>query len=371
MVTIAFAGGGTGGHIYPGLAVVEALRKIFPCRVFWIGANTGMDRAIVEEAGVEFYGIPAGKFRRYFSLRNFIDFFRVFLGYFAARKILKREKPALLFSKGGFVSVPPCAAASHLGISVFTHESDYSPGLATRINLRFASRIFTAFPDTVNFLSPAYRSRASCAGNPIRPDFKEADAVKGRAFLGLDQNARILLVLGGSLGAARINTLIRESLPALTKWYVVVHQTGPKAEWDIPAGGSYKPYPFIHGEMPHVIAAAELVFCRSGAGTVFECASLAKPMILLPLSGSGTRGDQVENARYLEKAGAAVILKSAADSAGAPEAEDLAEAVGRLAEDGEKRRTMANAAVSFASMDGAKVIAGAISAGVKEKAGKA
>ena len=138
MVSIAFTGGGSGGHIYPGLAVASWLAKSFSCRIFWIGSNTGMDRAIVEGAGLEFMGIPTGKLRRYFSFKNFLDLFRIVAGFFSARSILKREKPALLFSKGGFVSVPPCGAAKSLGIPVFTHESDYSPGLATKINSRFA-----------------------------------------------------------------------------------------------------------------------------------------------------------------------------------------------------------------------------------------
>ncbi|MDR0709913.1 MAG: undecaprenyldiphospho-muramoylpentapeptide beta-N-acetylglucosaminyltransferase [Spirochaetaceae bacterium] len=356
MITIAFAGGGTGGHIYPGLAVIANLKKILPCRVFWIGANTGMDRAIVEDAGIEFYGIPAGKLRRYFSLRNIADIFRVLAGFFAARKILKREKPALLFSKGGFVSVPPCAAASTLRIPVFTHESDFSPGLATRINLRFTEKAFTAFRETAGLLPPAVRGRAVYTGNPIRPEFRAASAESGRAFLGINGEDPVLLVLGASLGARQINELVRECLPRLTGRFVVVHQTGPGAAWDIPASGRYKPYPFIRSEMPHVIAASTLVLCRGGAGTIWECASLGKPMILIPLAGSGTRGDQVENARYLEGKGAALVLR------GDVKAGDVAAAVERLAEDEGARAKMAAAALEFAALDGGRLIAEAIAA---------
>jgi UDP-N-acetylglucosamine--N-acetylmuramyl-(pentapeptide) pyrophosphoryl-undecaprenol N-acetylglucosamine transferase len=352
MTTIAFAGGGTGGHIYPGLAVAANLKQSFPCRIFWIGADKGMDRAIVEEAGLEFYGIPAGKLRRYFSLRNFIDVFRVLAGFFGARKILLRERPALLFSKGGFASVPPCAAASALKIPVFTHESDFSPGLATRINLRFAEKVFTAFPETAGLLPPAARGRAVCAGNPVRPEFRSADAESGRAFLGVTGEAPVLLVLGASLGARQINELVRECLPRLTERFVVVHQTG--SAWDIPEGGRYKPYPFIRSEMPHVIAAADLVLCRSGAGTIWECASLGKPMVLIPLAGSGTRGDQVENARCLEERGAGLVLS------GAVKAGDMAAALEGLLEDGAARAKMAAAALEFAALDGGRLIADAI-----------
>jgi UDP-N-acetylglucosamine--N-acetylmuramyl-(pentapeptide) pyrophosphoryl-undecaprenol N-acetylglucosamine transferase len=354
MITIAFTGGGTGGHIYPGLAVIAELKRILSCRVFWIGANRGMDRAVVESAGLEFYGIPAGKLRRYFSPRNFADVFRTAAGFFAARKILVRERPALLFSKGGFVSVPPCAAAFTLKIPVFTHESDVSPGLATRINARFAEKIFSAFRETSCLFPPAARGRVVRAGNPLRPEFRDADAEKGRVFLGVSGDDPILLVLGGSLGARQINDLVQECLPRLTERFVVAHQTGRSAAPDIPAGERYKRYPFIGPELPHVIAAAALVLCRAGAGTIWECASLGKPMILVPLAGSGTRGDQVENARCLEEKGAALVL------CGNVNACDAASAAERLLDDDAARARMASVALEFAAPDGARVIAEAI-----------
>lgn len=318
----------------------------------------------MEGAGLEFFGIPAGKLRRYFSLRNFADIFKVMMGFFAARRILRRERPVLLFSKGGFVSVPPCVAASFLKIPVFTHESDYSPGLATRINLRFAARVFTAFEDTAGFLPEAVRPRVQVTGNPIRPEFHLAAAARGRAFLGLSENDRVLLVLGGSLGARQLNELVRDALPALRERYVVVHQTGPNADWDLSADDRYRPYPFIKDEMPDVIAAAELVLCRSGAGTVWECATLGKPMILVPLSGSGTRGDQVENARFLEKAGAAVVMGGKETAGFQVTAAALKAVVAALAEDGKRRVAMAAAAVRFAALDGAKVIAETLVSGI-------
>jgi UDP-N-acetylglucosamine--N-acetylmuramyl-(pentapeptide) pyrophosphoryl-undecaprenol N-acetylglucosamine transferase len=354
MITIAFTGGGTGGHIFPGLAVAAYLQKLMPCRVFWIGSNAGMDRTIVEEGGLEFFGVPAGKLRRNISPRNFIDVFKVLGGFLAARKILRREKPLLLFSKGGFVSVPPCAAASSLKIPVFTHESDYSPGLATRINTKFAARVFTAFPDTASFFSAPVRERVVLSGNPIRNEFRAGVPALGRAFLGAGEGDRILLVLGGSLGARQLNELVRAALPDLTRLYVVAHQTGPGTAWDIPPGERYKPYPFIKRELPHVIAAAELILCRSGAGTVWECAAAGKPLALVPLSGSGTRGDQEENARYLEKAGAAVVLRG--DVTG----EKLTETIGALAREDGTRKAMGEAASRFAAPDGARIIAEAI-----------
>jgi UDP-N-acetylglucosamine--N-acetylmuramyl-(pentapeptide) pyrophosphoryl-undecaprenol N-acetylglucosamine transferase len=361
MVSIAFTGGGTGGHIYPGLAVASALQKLMPCRVFWIGSGRGMDRSIVEGAGLEFFGIPSGKLRRNFSFRNFTDFFRVLGGFFAARRILRREKPALLFSKGGFVSVPPCAAAASLKIPVFTHESDYSPGLATRINARFAEKIFLPYEESAAFFSPALGKKVEVSGNPIRAAFASADPARGRAFLGIPEGEPILLVLGGSLGSREINNLVTKCLPGLTKLYTVVHQTGARDEGFAPRE-RYKPYPYFNDEMPHVISAAELVLCRSGAGTVWECASLKKPMILVPLRGSGTRGDQVENARIFEKAGAALNL---ADTPPEEMPERLVSLAALLAGDEKRRASMAQA--RFDGLKPAELIARAIVCKITEE----
>ncbi|MDR1902408.1 MAG: undecaprenyldiphospho-muramoylpentapeptide beta-N-acetylglucosaminyltransferase [Treponema sp.] len=355
MISIAFTGGGTGGHIYPGLALISYLQQHGGFRIFWIGSGTGMDRAIVEGAGIAFYGIPSGKLRRYFSFKNFADIFKVLAGFFAARRILKKEKPVLLFSKGGFVSVPPCAAAASLKIPVFSHESDSSPGLATRINLRFSEKVFIPYKESAALFPFSYRSRLQVSGNPIRPQFRGADPAKGRAFLGLGAEDRILLVLGGSQGAREINELVREALPDLVKIYAVVHQTGYYMEWDEKPTAKYKPYRYIGEELPHVIAAAEIVLCRSGAGTVWECASLQKPMILIPLSGSGTRGDQVENAEIFERMGAALVFRP-----GQANRQGLTEAAAALAGDREKRQAMIAASSRLASSDAASLIAASI-----------
>ena len=357
MVNIAFTGGGTGGHIFPGLAVAAELKRLLAgeYRIFWIGSSAGMDRGLVEEAGIEFLGVPSGKLRRYFSIKTAVDFFRVISGFFAARKILKKQKARLLFSKGGFVSVPPCAAAASLGIPVFTHESDFSPGLATRLNARFVLRtggkIFTAYEDTARFFPEAVRRCIMLSGNPVRGIFRNADAAMGKAFLGCADNARILLVLGGSQGAREINELVRAALSGLTETYTVVHQTGPNQAWDLPAAERYKPYPFIREELPHVMAAAELVLSRSGAG-IWEFAVLGKPMLLIPLRGSASRGDQVENARYFEKAGAARALMGEDVNPG-----QLVQAVNTLAYNTEERTIMAAASSRLGERDGAVFIA--------------
>jgi UDP-N-acetylglucosamine--N-acetylmuramyl-(pentapeptide) pyrophosphoryl-undecaprenol N-acetylglucosamine transferase len=356
MVNIAFTGGGTGGHIYPGLAVAHELKTLLAdrgFRLFWIGSSAGMDRSLVEEAGIEFFGVPSGKLRRYFSIRTIADFFKIIAGFFASRKILRKQKANILFSKGGFVSVPPCAAASSLRIPVFTHESDFSPGLATKLNARYAARtkgkIFTAYENTVKFFPLKLRKYALVTGNPVRSIFKPADALKGRQFLNAEKDARILLVLGGSQGAAEINELIRAALPSLIGIYTVAHQTGSAHEWNIPASDRYKPFPYIKEELPHVMAAAEIVMGRSGAG-IWEWAAMGKPMLLIPLR-SGTRGDQIENARFFQEAGAAQVLGED------PTPQEMMLAVNSIANDAKKRDAMAQASARIGDKNSAKIIA--------------
>ncbi|MFA6508249.1 MAG: undecaprenyldiphospho-muramoylpentapeptide beta-N-acetylglucosaminyltransferase [Treponemataceae bacterium] len=355
MITIAFTGGGTGGHIYPGLAVIERLRRKINCNVVWLGSNVGMDRSIVEGAGIEFIGIPSGKLRRYFTFRNALDVFKVFFGYIVSRSVLSRIKPALLFSKGGFVSVPPCAAAHGLKIPVFTHESDYSPGLATRLNSRWADTILVAYPQSISALPEAVRPRALSIGNPVRSAFKDADPDRGRRFLEVGSDDRILLVLGGSQGAKQVNDLVAANLAQLSEKYVVVHQTGPDQASAGPVSARYKPYQYIRDELPDVLAAAELVVGRSGAGTVWESAAAGKPMVLVPLCGSGTRGDQVENADYFQSIGAAISLVGSAATA-----EAFLSAIMRIADDASLRLSMAAASEQAYGSDAAEAAASLI-----------
>lgn len=331
MINIVFAGGGTGGHIYPGLAVVAELRKKLESNgitkdkysVIWIGSKNGMDKDIVEKDGSidKFIGISCGKLRRYFSFKNIIDLFKIAAGFISSFFILLKLKPAMLFSKGGFVSVPPCYASKALKIPVFTHECDFSPGLATRLNSRCATKILVSFEKTKSFFSGEKAQKVVVTGNPVRPVFYEADAKKGLNFLelekapGTDDGAHekpILLVLGGSLGAVQINNLIYDTIDWLCDNYVVVHQTG-KADFERfsqlkTSHKDYHPYPFIYGEMPDVMAAADIVLSRAGSNFLWECSVTGKPLVLIPLAGSGTRGDQVENARFFESQGAAKVL---------------------------------------------------------------
>lgn len=319
-IKIVFAGGGTGGHIYPGLAVADELKKIaeknnLKIKIYWFGNSSGMDRTLVEKSGSadRFCAIPSGKLRRYFSIKNFFDVFKIIAGIVVSFFRLLFIRPAVVFSKGGFVSVPPCFAARILRIPVFTHECDFTPGLATKINSRFASKILVSYLETVKFLPKNKQSLAVVTGNPVRPVFYEADAQKGRKFLFEGKNADlkkpVLLVLGGSLGAHQLNELVVENLAWLTEYFNVVHQCGSKDASFVPAQtDSYFPYPFIYEQMPDVIACADVILSRAGANTVWESAVEKKPSVLIPLCGNGTRGDQVDNANFFKERGAAFVL---------------------------------------------------------------
>ncbi|MBR4322134.1 glycosyltransferase, partial [Treponema sp.] len=238
--TFVFAGGGTGGHIYPGLAVCDELRSLAEknnqeIKIIWLGNSSGMDKNLVEKSGSVdlFVGIPSGKLRRYFSLKNFSDLFKIFAGLVKSFFVLLRLRPAILFSKGGFVSVPPCVAARFLRIPVFTHECDFTPGLATRLNSKFASKILVSYDETKFFLPKEKRELAVVTGNPVRPVFYNTNPEEGRKFLfsersDYDPEKPLLLVLGGSLGAHQINELVASNLDWLAERFNVVHQCGAK-----------------------------------------------------------------------------------------------------------------------------------------------
>ena len=319
--TFVFAGGGTGGHIYPGLAVADCLREISSknsqeIKIVWLGNSSGMDKDLVEKSGSvdEFVGIPSGKLRRYFSFKNFTDFFKIFAGLVKSFFVLLKLKPAVLFSKGGFVSVPPCVAAHFLKIPVFTHECDFTPGLATKLNSKFATKILVSYEETKSYLPLAKRDSAIVTGNPVRPVFYSANPENGRKFLFSERSdynpeKPILLVLGGSLGAHQINALVAENLDWLTERFNVVHQCGAKDAGEMPQNhDGYFLHPFIYKEMCDVISCADIVLSRAGANSIWECSVLGKPMVLIPLCGSGTRGDQVDNAHFFEEKGAAIVL---------------------------------------------------------------
>ena len=308
MQVIVFTGGGTGGHVYPGIAVLQALQasQDRQFRYVWIGSETGIERSIAEGLGLEYRAISTGKLRRYFAWKNVTDLIQIFKGYFQARRHLKELKPVFVFSKGGFVSVPPVRAARSLKIPVYSHESDLDPGLATRLNLTSSRVVFCAYRESVKYFPAAAQSRVRVTGNPVRRELMAGDPKWIRTAWNVPAGAKILLVLGGSLGARQVNQLVAQSLQALEGRVFVVHQTGN--QWEALADSPwYVSRPFFSTEMPDLYAGADVILGRAGAGTLWEAAATGVPLILLPL-GAGSRGDQVRNAELFATRGAAVIL---------------------------------------------------------------
>lgn len=289
---VVFTGGGTLGHVIPALAVAEELRNRRPdFDILYIGGKKVNERAYVEKKGFEYLSIPSGKLRRYFSLENFLDLFRFLAGIISAYFVIGRKKPDLIFSKGGYVSVPVVLAGYLHHVPVITHESDFSMGLANRINSRFAKKICLGFD------IPKKDERYIYTGNPIRSEILECDEK-------MDEKP-LLLVLGGSLGAKSLNEIIYKHLDELTDEAYVIHQTGVTGR-DI-EHRNYEHHRFITDELPSLMKRASVVVSRSGANTISELKYVCAPMVLFPLKTNASRGDQIENARYLEAKGQAIV----------------------------------------------------------------
>ncbi len=350
--TAAFTGGGTGGHVFPGLAVVEKIRETdSSIAIHWIGSSRGMEREIVEQFGIPFHSIPAGKLRRYFSLLNVVDVFRIIGGFFASLYLLRRLHVSILFSKGGFVSVPPVAAARVLGITVITHDSDLDPGLATRINAKFSRFVLVPYRASQERFS--HRERVIVTGNPVRSEIFSGDPEKGRRYFSIPPGKKIILVLGGSQGAQKINERIALLVPLLVPEVFVVHQTGKHNAVEQGREG-YVPVPFLTDMLPHILAAADIVISRAGAGTLWESGVTGKASLLIPLGRESSRGDQIRNAEYFTDHGAAIMLGSN------PSLEGLHGAVRSLLEDDKKRKALGDAAMQLCNRDASDKIASII-----------
>ncbi|MBN1697903.1 MAG: undecaprenyldiphospho-muramoylpentapeptide beta-N-acetylglucosaminyltransferase [Spirochaetales bacterium] len=305
---VVFTGGGTGGHVFPGLAVIDPLRQAWHGgEIVWIGSVSGIERKIVESHGIPYYGIPAGKLRRYLSIRNFLDMFNVLAGVVCSVFLLLRLRPLLVFSKGGYVSVPAVIACGLLRLPVFTHESDVSPGFATRINARFAECILTSFRETSDYFPPPMRCKIVHTGNPVRKSIAAGDPKRGKRAVGCPESRKLLLILGGSQGARSLNRAIDTILERLLRQWFVVHQMGGKLyrKREVPG---YFPAPFFTEDLPHILAAADLVVSRAGANILWELAVSGTPSILIPLV-DGSRGDQIRNARHFMACGASIVVE--------------------------------------------------------------
>ncbi|TLS36332.1 undecaprenyldiphospho-muramoylpentapeptide beta-N-acetylglucosaminyltransferase [Pseudalkalibacillus caeni] len=305
MNRIVFTGGGSAGHVTPNLAIIPELTKK-NWDVYYIGSKNGIEKKIIEEAGIPYYGISSGKLRRYFDIKNLQDPFRVVKGIGDAYFLIRRLKPDAIFSKGGFVSVPVVIAGWLNRVPVFIHESDYTPGLANKIATKFASKIFVTFEESRKHLP---EDKTVYTGSPIRKEILTGKREKGLKFAGFSNDKPVITVMGGSLGARRINSVVRENLDDLLTQFQIIHICGKgnmSSEHKNIKG--YKQFEYISSELPDVMAATDLVISRAGSNSIFEFLTLKKPMLLIPLPRSSSRGDQILNAESFEKKDFASVL---------------------------------------------------------------
>lgn len=304
---IVLTGGGTAGHILPNIALAPYLEKE-AFELLYIGSHSSMDEDLVKSMShLPFKGISCGKLRRYFDLRNFVDVFFIIQGLLQAFFILRSTKPALVFAKGGFVSVPVVWASYLLKIPALLHESDISPGLANRLMIPFAKYICLSFPQSQNLVP---RTKARLTGIPVRSFLLQGDAQKGRDLCGFDTSKPILMVMGGSQGSQVIDTFTRDHLDELLKHYQVLHLARKQQdESSHPHRKGYHSFEFVKEELGHLYACADIIISRSGANTLFEILHLKKPALLIPLSKNVSRGEQISNAKAFQELSCGEILE--------------------------------------------------------------
>lgn len=341
MKKIVFTGGGTAGHVTPNLALIKRLQGEF--EICYIGSYNGIEKELIEKAGIPYYGISSGKLRRYHDLKNLSDPFRVIKGCHEARVLMKQLKPDVVFSKGGFVSVPVVLAAKRTKVPVICHESDMTPGLANKLSTPAATKVCVNFPETLEFLP---EGKAVFTGTPIREELFAGDREKGLAFCGFTADKPVLMMIGGSTGAAIINETLRAALPELTKDFQIIHLCGKgKADESVNGTPGYVQYEYINEELPDLFAATDIVLSRAGANAICELLALKKPNVLIPLSAAVSRGDQILNADSFKKQGYSYVLQEEDMTK-----ESLAEAIHTVYENrAEYIKAMENSAASTAT----------------------
>lgn len=306
MKKIILTGGGTAGHVTPNIALLPALKKL-GYNISYIGSYNGIEKKLIEEQGIAYYGISSGKLRRYLDIKNFTDPLRVLKGYGEAKKLMKTLKPDIVFSKGGFVSVPVVFAARHRHIPVIIHESDMTPGLANKLSIPSATKVCCNFPETIHHLP---EGKAVLSGSPIRSELKTGQKKAGLSFAGLSGHTPVILVIGGSQGAQAINQAVRAVLPELLKNFQLIHICGKgNLEPSLSTLTGYSQFEYVKDELKDVFAASDIIISRAGANSICEILSLQKPNILIPLSRAASRGDQILNAESYEKQGFSKVIE--------------------------------------------------------------
>lgn len=306
MKKVLLTGGGTAGHVTPNIALLPGLKEAgFEIR--YIGSYNGMERGLIEKEGIPYFGISTGKFRRYLSLKNLSDPIRVLKGYAESVKIIRDYQPDVVFSKGGFVSVPVVLAAKKCHVPVIIHESDMTPGLANKLSIPSATKVCCNFPETLEKL-PA--DKAVLSGSPIRKELLSGDKQAGLRFTGLSADRPILMMMGGSTGSRIINQVLREALPELLKQFQIIHLCG-KGNLDPSLNhvSGYVQYEYISNELKDLMAASDIILSRAGANAICELLALKKPNVLVPLSAAVSRGDQILNAASFERQGFSYVIQ--------------------------------------------------------------
>lgn len=309
--SIILTGGGTAGHVSLNQAIIpELIAQGYD--VHYIGSHDGIEKELIGDAfpQVPYHEISSGKLRRYFSLKNFTDPFRVVLGIGQALSIIRKVKPKIIFSKGGFVSVPVVIAAKLSNVPVVVHESDVTPGLANKIALPFASHIFTVFKETMQHLPS---DKATCTGSIIRQQLFQGDKERGLKLCGFEENKKVLLVMGGSLGSVVLNDALRENLKRLLPMFNIVHLCGKgNVDESLQHVEGYRQFEYVTDELSDILFLSDFVVSRAGSNSIFEFLALHKPMLLIPLSAAKSRGDQILNANLFKKQGFAHVLEEEA-----------------------------------------------------------
>lgn len=305
MKRIILTGGGTAGHVTPNIALLPKL-KDKGYDIHYIGSYDGMERRLIADFDIPYYGIATGKFRRYFDIKNFSDPFRVMKGFSEARKILKQVQPDIVFSKGGFVSVPVVRAAASLHVPCIIHESDMTPGLANKLCIPVATKICCNFPET---LAQLPTGKAVLTGSPIREELSKGNKIAGLEICGFTANQPVIMVVGGSLGAVNVNKAVREALPKLLEDFQIVHLCGKdKIDNLLLNVKGYKQFEYLKTELKDIFAMSDVIISRAGANAICEILALQKPNLLIPLSANSSRGDQILNANSFEAQGFSKVI---------------------------------------------------------------
>ncbi|MGL5576521.1 MAG: undecaprenyldiphospho-muramoylpentapeptide beta-N-acetylglucosaminyltransferase [Sarcina sp.] len=303
---IIMTGGGSAGHVTPNIALMPKLREL-GFEIKYIGSKKGIEKEIIEKEGIPYYKISSGKVRRYFDLKNFTDPLKVVKGIGDALRILGKEKPDVVFSKGGFVTVPVIIAASMKKIPVVSHESDFTPGLANKLAMPFCDKLCVTFPESLKHIKG---DNGILTGTPIREELLQGDKEKGREFCNFAKKKPVLLIIGGSLGSKVINDSIRENLDNLLIGFNIIHLCGKNnLDESLKGKEGYLQFEYISDELPDLMAYTDFVVSRAGANAIFELLALKKPHILIPLSAKASRGDQVLNAKSFKNSGYSMVIE--------------------------------------------------------------